>query len=109
MSVLRPTLLACALGVAGTGPALADEFDAGRFVVHYVAIGTEQLTPAIAESYGIARSPHRALLNVTILRKVPGTTGRPIPAMVQVSALNQLGEYRPIVMRRCNSWRRPMA
>lgn len=80
--------------------AAAEEFDAGRFVVHYVVIGTAQLTPKIADAYGIARSPHRALLNVSIVRKVPGTTGTPIPAMVQVSAVNQAGEYRPIAMRR---------
>lgn len=97
---MRAALLAVVLGLATVGPASADEFDAGRFVVHYVAIGTEQLTPQVAEAYGIARSPHRALLNVTILRKVPGTTGVAIPALVQVTAVNQGGQTLPIAMRR---------
>ena len=97
MRVARLLLAACLAAVA---PAAAEEFDAGSFVVHYVVIGTEQLTPEVADKYGIARSPHRALLNVSIVRKVPGTTGTPIPAMVQVSAVNQAGQYRPITMRR---------
>jgi hypothetical protein len=91
-------LLVSALLVAGT--AAAEEFDAGAFVVHYSAIGTEQLTPEVAAAYGIARSPTRALLNVSVVRKVARTTGTPIPASVQVTALDQSGRYQPVTMRR---------
>lgn len=97
---MRAAALVLALGLLGSKPLLAEEFDAGRFVVHYVAIGTAQLAPQVAESYGIARSPHRALVNVTVMRKVAGTTGKAVPAMVQVNAVNQAGEHRPITMRR---------
>ncbi len=97
---MRAALLALALGLVTVGPASAEEFDAGRFVVHYVAISTETLAPDVADKHGIARNPHRALLNVTILRKVPGTTGVAIPALVQVTAVNQGGQSLPIAMRR---------
>ena len=95
----RPALV-LALGLLAADPAAAEEFDAGGFVVHYTVIGTMDLAPKVAETYGIARNPHRALLNVTILRKVPGTTGVAIPALVQVTAVNQGGQSLPIAMRR---------
>jgi len=103
MSGGRPFLVAallCGLGLLAGVPAEAAEYDAGRFVVHYTAIGTQELTPAVAETYGIARSPTRALLNVSIVRKVAHTTGTPIPALVQVTAVNQAGQFKPIAMRR---------
>ena len=97
---MRAAALVLGLGLAAAAPAAADEFDAGSFVVHYTVVSTMDLAPQVAETYGIARSPHRALLNVSVVRKVPGTTGRPIPALVQVSAVNQAGQFRPIAMRR---------
>ena len=96
---MRVALLVAALGIAAA-PATAEEFDAGRFVVHYVALGTEQLSPKVAAAYGIARRPDRVLLNVTILRKVQGEPGKPITALVQASALSGDGRYRPLTMRR---------
>ena len=82
-------------------PAPAEEFDADGVVVHYTALSTMQLTPAIAASYGIARSPNRGLLNVAVLRSVPGRTlGVPVPAQVVVTAANTLGQLKPIAMRR---------
>ena len=92
--------LLLALGLGTTRAALAEEYDAGAFVVHYSAIGTEQLTPEVAAAYGIARSPTRALLNVSVVRKVARTTGTPIAALVQVTALDQGGRYQPVTMRR---------
>ena len=93
-------LLALVSCIAAAGPALGDEYDAGPFVVHYTAVGTEQLTPEVAATYGIARSPTRALLNVSVVRKVAHTTGTPIPALVMVTALDPTGRYQPVPMRR---------
>src|SRR5262245_409227 len=88
------------LGLLAALPAGAAEYDAGSFVVHYSAIGTEELAPKVAEAYGIARSPTRALLNVSVVRKVPHTTGTPIPAQVSVTAVNQAGQLKPMAMRK---------
>lgn len=96
---MRAALLLGALWLAAQ-PATADEFDAGGFVVHYSAVSTMDLAPQVAATYGISRDPNRALLNVSVVRKVPGTTGRPIPALVQVTAVNQAGQLRPINLRR---------
>jgi hypothetical protein len=96
---VRPALLAAVLWLIAP-PIAADEFDAGGFVVHYSVVSTMDLAPQATEAYGISRHPHRALLNVSVVRKVPGTTGRPIPALVQVSAVNQAGQLRPINLRR---------
>jgi hypothetical protein len=88
-----------ALGLATAAP--AEEFDAGGFVVHYTALSTMQLTPSVADAYGIARSPHRGLLNVAVLRTAPGKAlGVPVPAQVVVTAVNTLGQLKPIAMRR---------
>ena len=100
MSFGHRASLLLAFAVLAAGTAAAEEFDAGTFVVHYSAVGTEQLTPAVAAAYGIARSPTRALLNVAVVRKLARTTGTPIPALVQVTALDQAGRYQPVTMRR---------
>lgn len=97
---MKLALLLTGLSLIAAAPSGAEEFDAGGFVVHYTVIATMDLAPRIAETYGIARSPHRALLNVAVVRKVSGTTGRPIPAMVQVLVVDQVGQARTIAMRR---------
>jgi hypothetical protein len=51
-------------------PAIAQQsqsFDG--YTIHYNAINTSQLTPQIAQAYGIQRSSSRALLNITVLRE----------------------------------------
>lgn len=90
-------LLASALAPAA---ARAEEFDAGDLVVHYTALSTLELTPAIADLYGIARSPSRALLNVAVVRKVAGAAGVPMAAQVEVFASDLQGRVRPVAMRR---------
>ena len=99
MSAAQFALVALfALGVSSQ--AQADEFDAGAFVVHYTALSTQQLTPAIAASYGITRSANRALLNVAVLRKGKGTTGIPVAAQVSVTAVSGTGQFIPVSMQR---------
>jgi hypothetical protein len=95
--LLAPLLLAWLVA----GPAVAEEHDDGEHVVHYTALGTMQLAPAVADAYGIVRSGNRGLLNVAVLRKVPGrATGVPVAAQVVVSAANLLGQLKPMAMRR---------
>jgi hypothetical protein len=49
--------------------------DFGHYVVHYNALNTNLIPPQVAQGYGIARSSSRALLNVTVLKKVLDTPG----------------------------------
>ena len=39
--------------------------DFGDYVVHYNALNTNLIPPQVAQSYGIQRSPNRALINIT--------------------------------------------
>ena len=73
--------------------------DVGDYVIHYNALATDMLPPAVARDYHITRSQNRGMLNITILKKVLGTPGQPVHARVDASAKNLAGQYRDIRMR----------
>jgi hypothetical protein len=73
--------------------------DVGDYVIHYNALATDMLPPAVARDYHITRSQNRGMLNITILKKVLGTPGQPVHARVDASAKNLAGQYRNIRMR----------
>lgn len=85
----------------GTVSAHAEQSETfGDTIVHYNAITTDSLTPAIASHYGITRSKSRALLNVAVLRQADeGQLDTAIPAQVTVSATNLVGQRQTIPMR----------
>jgi hypothetical protein len=84
--------------VAGSaGAQQASEF--GDYVVHYNVLGTNLLAPQVAQGYGIQRSPSRALLNVTVIRRIPGGEGLPVRASVLARARNLTGQRREIPVR----------
>ena len=90
--------------LAQTGYAASDSLtdsamDYGQYTVHYNAFTTDTLVPQVAKTYGIQRSANRALLNITVLKKVMGTTGQPVPAKVTASATNLTGQYRELEIR----------
>lgn len=91
-------LLVCAL--AAPAFALAQQSqDFGDYVVHYNALNTNLLPPQVAQAYGITRSPSRALLNVTVLKKVMNNPGTPVSASITASAVNLTGQMRELKMR----------
>ncbi|MGD2128150.1 MAG: DUF4426 domain-containing protein [Lysobacterales bacterium] len=73
--------------------------DFGEYVVHYNAFNTNMIPPQVAKGYGIQRSSSRALLNVTVLKKVMSTPGTPVTAKVTASATNLTGQLREVEMR----------
>ena len=73
--------------------------DFGNYVVHYSALNTSFLPPEIATGYDIQRSPSRALLNVTVLKKLMDTPGSPVSADVTATAVNLTGQLREIELR----------
>lgn len=73
--------------------------DFGDYVVHFNAISTDQLTPEVAKAYGIVRSKNRALLNVSIVKKVAGTTGQPVPGSVAALVANDTGQVKDSSLR----------
>ena len=90
--------------VIGGGPAAVQPDDAtyrdfGDDVLHFNALTTDQLTPAVAKQYGIVRSKNRALLNVSIIQKQPGSTGRSVPGSVSATARNLTGQLKNLNLR----------
>ncbi len=101
---MRPTALSYTL--AGTlslslGVTAADETSTrvDGYTIHHNAITTDSLSPQVASSYGIQRSTHRALLNVSLIKEVQGTTGQSTPAKVTTHAQNRIGQHWDIPMR----------
>jgi hypothetical protein len=80
-------------------PSSATSKDFGDFVVHFNALATDQLTAEVARSSGIVRSPNRAMLNISIIRKQDGTTGEPVPGSVAAVANNLTGQVKQITIR----------
>jgi hypothetical protein len=70
------------------------------FTVHHNAISTDTLSPEIASQYHIQRSKYRGLLNVSVIQSVPGTTGKPMEAIVMAKATNIRGQMISIPMRK---------
>lgn len=94
-----PTLLALLAGLS-LGPVLAENATKiPGFTIHHNVITTDQLTPDVARSYGIQRSRNRGLLNVSVVKDVPGTTGTPVAATVKATSRNLQGVVRELSMR----------
>ena len=68
--------------------------DFGDYVVHYNALTTDQLPPEVARAYRITRSKSRAMVNVVIIKKVPGTIGKPVRGEVSIAARNLTGQAK---------------
>jgi hypothetical protein len=73
--------------------------DFGDYVVHYNALNTNFIPPQVAQGYGIKRSSSRALLNLTVLKKVMDNPGTPVSAKVTASGTNLTGQRRDIETR----------
>ena len=73
--------------------------DFGDFVVHYNALNTNLIPPQVAKGYAIKRSSSRALMNITVLKKVMNNPGTPVKAKVTASGTNLTGQRREITIR----------
>jgi hypothetical protein len=71
----------------------------GDMTVHYSALATSRLLPAMAKSYGIAQSSSRGLVNVAIERKAAGGATTPIRATVAGKATSLGGDGAPLKFR----------
>jgi hypothetical protein len=99
---MKKMLLAFALVTTGlfSLPVTAQQSqDFGEYVVHYNALNTNMLPPQVAQGYGIRRSANRALLNITVLKKVMNNPGTPVDAKVTATGTNLTGQLREIEIR----------
>lgn len=73
--------------------------DFGEYVVHFNALNSTLIPPDVAKQYGIQRSDSRALLSITVLKKVLDTPGTPVHAQITASATNLTGQRRELTLR----------
>ena len=75
------------------------EQDFGAVVVHYSALPTERLLPAMAKSYGIERARNRALVNIAIERKGSENATIPVHATLEGRAVSIGGDTSVLKFR----------
>ena len=108
-TLIRVTLAAMAFALAACGSADNGSTDTdarvrlnankssarfGDYTIHVNAMLTSELTPEIAQSYGIARSENQGLVNMVVLSKDGGDAETPIAGKVEVSASNLNGQLK---------------
>jgi len=81
-------------------PAEDTHRDFDNFEIHYNALRTDELTPAVARAYGIERSGNRVLLNVSLLAKGPDGRTTPVDGQVTATARNLNGQLKNLELRR---------
>lgn len=69
------------------------------FTIHHNVITTDFLAPNIASAYRIIRSKNRGMINISIIKDVPGTTGQAVMGNVAARVVNLLGQSRHIPLR----------
>jgi hypothetical protein len=67
---------------------------AGGYTIHHNALTTDSLSPEVARAYDIPRSTSRGMLNITVVRDEPGTSGTPVTAQIKINARNLIGQER---------------
>ncbi len=70
------------------------------YTIHHNAIPSATLDPAIAKQYRIQRSKYRGMLNVSVIKETPETTGKPVEAIIMAKATNIRGQLISIPMRK---------
>lgn len=83
----------------GVLPATESSKDFGDYVVYFNALNTDQLSPEIAREYGIVRSRSRAMLNVSMHRKLADGRTEAVTGAVSASAINLNGQLTTMTLR----------
>jgi hypothetical protein len=74
----------------------------GDVVVRYSALSTDQLFPAVAQTYGIERSSRNGLVNIAVEKKGSDGASAMITAVVVGEVADLTGHSRPIRFRETN-------
>lgn len=69
------------------------------YTVHYSAMPSTVLTPAIATRYGITRSSNRALINVAVMKGPRAVDAVAVPARIEATAINAAGQRQALNLR----------
>lgn len=99
LAACEPTTSVNATAAQDVLPATETTKEFGDYVLFFNALNTDQLTPDIAREYGIVRSKSRALLNVSIHRKLEGGRTEAVTGLVSASAINLNGQLMTMTLR----------
>ena len=103
MSRISAVFLTVLLMTAGLAVNAEQSKTFGDYTIHYAAFTTDLLSPEVARLYKIRRSKNRAIINISVLKKVLGTTGQPVKAQVQASATNLNRQLKNLNTRELSS------
>ena len=96
LSAMLMGLLASVL-LLGSLTAHAEQFvDDDQYVVHYSAFNSSMLQPDVAKAYNLMRSRQRAIMNISVQRKMPDGSHRPVIAQLKGYASALGGSERPL-------------
>jgi len=76
--------------------ALAESQTFGGYTVHYIAVNSTFLTPAIAAQYKIVRSKRHAFLNIAVLRNNAGSATTAVTAKLNGGLSNLMQQSSKI-------------
>ncbi|MHB1174672.1 MAG: DUF4426 domain-containing protein [Sulfuriferula sp.] len=71
----------------------------GNVEIHYNAMPTDELQPAVAKNYHIERSHNRGMLTIAVLRKNKLGVSEPVPAELTATVVNLNSQLAEIDMR----------
>jgi hypothetical protein len=95
MKALLNLFLLCALALASAAT-VAEEQTFGIYTVHYIAVNSTFLTPAVAAQYDIVRAERRAFLNIAVLRNEADGSTTPVTAVLTGGKRNLLRQATDI-------------
>ena len=102
--MLFKSLATAVLGAAlllGSSLVRAENFQSfGDYDIHYNAFTSDFLSPQVAQTYKVQRSKNRAILVVSVLKKVMGTPGQGVAGILRVTAHNLSGQLRSLDVRK---------
>lgn len=87
-------ILLISLGSLSANAENSKEF--GDYVIHYNAFRSDTISPEVAKQHGLARANNKVLINISILKKVMDTTGKPTNASVTGHASNLTGQLKQL-------------
>lgn len=69
------------------------------YKIHHNAITTATLSPEIASSYQIVRSKYRGMINISVIKEMPGTLGKSVSARIDAVAQTLTGQVSTVKLR----------
>ncbi len=96
LNLFVKSLIMLALLGFGANAAAENSRVFGDYVVHYNAFRSDTLSPEIAKAYELTRRNNRIIVNITVLKKVMGTTGKPVPSTITGNASNLTGQLKTL-------------